>query len=94
MCGDPIVAAEDLAALLHEFTELCAQSGWEPCFYEVQTEHLAAYAELGFHTLKIGEDAWIDLRQFTLKGKPIADIRHAVSKIEREGVTFTHADHE
>ncbi|MBV9790681.1 MAG: DUF2156 domain-containing protein [Chloroflexi bacterium] len=87
-CGDPIVAPEDLTALLHEFTELCARSGWEPCFYEVQPEQLATYAELGLHSLKIGEDSWIDLKQFTLKGKPIADIRHAVSKIEREGVTF------
>ncbi|HEY0607830.1 MAG TPA: phosphatidylglycerol lysyltransferase domain-containing protein [Herpetosiphonaceae bacterium] len=88
VCGDPIVAPENLAALLHEFDEQCALSGWELCCYEVQAEQLATYAELGFHTLKIGEDAWIDLKQFSLKGKPIADIRHAVSKIEREGVSF------
>lgn len=88
VCGDPIVAPENLPALLHEFGEQCARSGWELCFYEVQAAQLATYAELGFHTLKIGEDAWIDLKQFSLKGKPIADIRHAVSKIEREGVSF------
>jgi lysylphosphatidylglycerol synthetase-like protein (DUF2156 family) len=46
------------------------------------------YEALGLRTLKIGEDAWIDLAQFTLKGKPIADVRHAIAKIERDQLRF------
>lgn len=87
-CGDPIVAPEHLKALLDEFMQHCAAHGWDVCFYEVRASNLHIYQALGLRTLKIGEDAWIDLSSFTLKGKPIADIRHAVSKIERDGLHF------
>ena len=88
VCGDPIVAPDHLQRLLAEFMRHCARQGWELCLYEVQAVHLHVYQALGFRTLKIGEDAWIDLPNFTLKGKPIADVRHACSKIERDGLTF------
>ena len=88
VCGDPIVAPDNLQRLLAEFMQHCARQGWELCLYEVQAVYLHVYQALGFRTLKIGEDAWIDLPNFTLKGKPIADVRHACSKIERDGLTF------
>jgi phosphatidylglycerol lysyltransferase len=88
VCGDPIVAPDNLQRLLAEFMQHCTHQGWEICLYEVQAVHLHVYQALGFRTLKIGEDAWIDLPNFTLKGKPIADVRHACSKIERDGLGF------
>lgn len=86
--GDPIADPSDLGSLLREFAEYCTAHGWDVCLYEAQEVYLPVYAALGLHTLKIGEDAWIDLSRWTLKGKPIADIRHAVSKIERDGLQF------
>jgi phosphatidylglycerol lysyltransferase len=88
VCGDPIVAPQNLAQLVHEFMQHCVRHGWHVCLYEVQEQHVPVYAAHGLSTLKIGEDAWIDLRAFTLKGKPIADIRHAISKVERDGLSF------
>jgi phosphatidylglycerol lysyltransferase len=88
VCGDPVVAPGDLDTLLREFMRHCGRHGWDVCFYEAQAANLHLYQSLGFRTLKIGEDAWIDLPNFTLKGKPIADIRHACSKIERDRLTF------
>lgn len=86
VCGDPIVAPEHLGALLDEFARFCFRHGWELCLYEVGADYQAVYEQLGMRTLKIGEDAWIDLQTFTLKGKPISDIRHAIAKVERDGV--------
>ena len=88
VCGDPAVAAEHLPALVEEFKGFCFRNGWELCLYEVAADHKSAYEQSGMRTLKIGEDAWIDLQAFTLKGKPIADIRHAISKVERDGLIF------
>jgi phosphatidylglycerol lysyltransferase len=88
VCGDPAVAPDALDALLSEFLGYCERQGWDVCFYETQRDQLAVYAAHGLHTLKIGEDAWIDLRSFSLKGKPIADIRHAVAKAERDQIGF------
>lgn len=88
VCGDLIVAPEEQAQLIEDFLDYCMEQSWEVCLYETQERNVALYETFGLHTLKIGEDAWIDLHQFTLKGKQIADIRHAVSKVEREGLTF------
>lgn len=60
---------------------------WRPTKRSAST-YLEAYEALRFRTLKIGEEAWIDLPGFTLKGSAISDIRHAVNKIVRDGVTF------
>lgn len=88
VCGDPIAAPAHVGALAREFVAFCAHQDWQVCFYEVQPGHLADYAPLGFESIKIGEDAWIDLAQFTLKGSKISDIRHAVSKVQRDGTQF------
>src|SRR5262249_25540730 len=42
---------------------------------------------LGLHAYKIGEEAVVDLRRFTLQGKAGADVRHAVSRARRGGLT-------
>jgi phosphatidylglycerol lysyltransferase len=88
VCGDPIAAPADVGKLAAEFVAFCAHQDWQVCFYEVQPRHLRDYAPLGFKALKIGEDAWIELPRFTLKGSAISDIRHAVSKIARDGLIF------
>lgn len=88
VCGDPLVAPAHLALLLHEWIAHCRTQGWDVCVYEASAAQIATYEALGLRTLKIGEDAWIDVAHFTLKGKPIADVRHAVSKIERDGLRF------
>lgn len=88
VCGDPIAAPEHVGMLAQEFTAFCQRQDWQTCFYEVQPRFLPDYAPLGYTAVKIGEDAWINLAQFTLKGSKISDIRHAVSKVQRDGTTF------
>jgi len=88
VCGDPIAAPEHVGKLAQTFVGFCARQDWRACFYEVQPRHLPDYAPLGFEAVKIGEDAWIELSKFTLKGPAIANVRHAVSKIMRDGLTF------
>lgn len=85
VCGDPIAAPGDVGVLAQEFVSFCRQQDWQVCFYEVQPRHLPDYAPLGFDMVKIGEDAWINLPCFTLQGTPTRDLRHAVSKVTRDG---------
>jgi phosphatidylglycerol lysyltransferase len=92
VCGDPIAAPEHVGKLAQEFMHFCARQDWLVCFYEVQPRHLPDYTPLGFEVVKIGEDAWIELSKFTLKGPAIADVRHAVSNIVRDGLTFHRFD--
>lgn len=41
---------------------------------------------LGFSALKLGEEAMIDLDQFSLAGKARANVRHSVTRAERAGL--------
>lgn len=92
VCGDPIAAPADVGALAQEFVGFCHRQDWQVCFYEVQPRHLPDYAPLGFDAVKIGEDAWINLPSFTLEGTPARDLRHAVSKVTRDGSRLIEID--
>ena len=88
VCGDPIAAPGDVGPLAQEFAAFCSRQDWQVCFYEAQAVHLPDYAPLGLAALKIGEDAWIALPTFTLRGPSMSAIRHAVSKVARDGTTW------
>ena len=50
------------------------------------------YKKLGFRKLKIGDDAIVDLPNFTLDGKGAKKLRHAVNQLEKQGILFTRYD--
>ena len=67
--GDPIGPRDEHQELLWRFRELCEQvEGW-PVFYEVGHDTLYLYLDLGLTLLKIGEEARVDLQQFSLEGQ-------------------------
>lgn len=86
--GDPVgstAAVNDLAWL---FREMCdSYDGW-PVFYQVGTEHLPLYLDLGLTLLKLGEEARVPLADFSLEGKGRKNLRHAHSRFASQGCTF------
>lgn len=83
--GDPIGPAPDRPAALASFQRFCANNDWHPAFYQTLPDDLALYQSLGFHTLKIGEEAIVALSQFTLAGKAGRNLRTAVNKFTKQG---------
>ncbi len=83
--GDPIGPLPDQRESLIGFQEFCAKNGWFPAFYQTLPDYLTLYQSLGFHTIKIGEDAIADLPQFTLKGKSGRNLRPALNKFNKQG---------
>ncbi|MCE5274467.1 MAG: GNAT family N-acetyltransferase, partial [Deltaproteobacteria bacterium] len=61
--------------------------GW-PVFYEVGSDNLYVYIDLGMTLVKLGEEARVDLETFTLEGKSRKDFRYAMNKLSKEGCTF------
>jgi phosphatidylglycerol lysyltransferase len=39
----------------------CDRNDWHPTFYQIRPDDLDLYRSLGFHVLKIGEEAVVDL---------------------------------
>lgn len=88
--GDPIGPDPDRQEAIVGFRRFCANNDWHPAFYQTLPDDLALYQSLGFHTLKIGEEAIVDLPQFTLEGKAGRNLRTAVNKFTKQGYRVRH----
>lgn len=86
--GDPVGPAEECADLLWRFHEMSHRYGGWTAFYEVGTEHLPLYLDLGLSLLKMGEEARVPLANFSLEGKSRKSFRHIRNRFEKEGHEF------
>ena len=86
--GSPIGPAERWGELVWKFRELADRHGGRTVFYRCGAEMLPHAVDLGLGIMKLGEEARVPLADFSLEGKPRSKLRHAVSRAEREGVTF------
>ena len=81
--GEPIGAPESTRQVVADFVALCASNGWTPVFHQVSDAGRAVLCAAGFKALKIGAEAIVDVRQFTLEGRAVKQIRSAVRRCER-----------
>ena len=90
--GDPVGPDDEKLELIWKFRELCdLHAGWT-VFYEVQREHLHLYLDLGLTLLKIGEEARIPLREFSLDGSDRKWMRKMQRRVESEDFSFAIID--
>ncbi|HDH12559.1 MAG TPA: bifunctional lysylphosphatidylglycerol flippase/synthetase MprF, partial [Nitrospirae bacterium] len=86
--GDPVGRQEETAELAWRFREMSDRhNGWT-VFYEVGTENLQVYLDLGLTFVKLGEDGRVLLETFSLAGHERKDMRHVLHKLDREGCSF------
>ncbi|HZM63165.1 MAG TPA: bifunctional lysylphosphatidylglycerol flippase/synthetase MprF [Vicinamibacterales bacterium] len=85
---DPVGPADRACELIRLFIERCDDFGGTPAFYEVGTQYLHHYADFGFTTAKIGEEARVDLAAFTLDGPRGARYRQVTRRFAKDGCTF------
>jgi phosphatidylglycerol lysyltransferase len=86
--GDPVGPPQQMGALIRLFLEKCDDFGGIPVFYEISREHLDRYADVGLVLVKLGEEARVDLKAFTLEGSQGKKFRSAIHRLEREQATF------
>jgi phosphatidylglycerol lysyltransferase len=86
--GDPIGPPEVRAGLVRRFLERCDDFGGVPVFYEVSRHHMHLYADFGLTFAKLGEEARVDLRSFTLEGGHASRYRQALKRLEKEHRVF------
>ncbi|WP_050182103.1 phosphatidylglycerol lysyltransferase domain-containing protein [Domibacillus robiginosus] len=87
--GDPIGKESLIYGAIHEFHKYCRQINMTPVFYQVSIRYMAAYQELGYGSLKIGEEAKVYLPDFSLSGNSRKRLRTCRNKFEREGYQFS-----
>lgn len=86
--GDPVGPVEEWSELVWQFREECDHYDARPVFYQVGSEEITLYLDLGFSLLKLGEEARVDASQFTLEGGNRKSLRHNRNNLQKEGCTF------
>ncbi len=90
--GDPVGPPHELKAVVREFADFCRARGWRLGFHQIRAEHLPMYEALGFHRLKVGEDAIVDLEKFSLAGSGMKEFRNTVNRLDRLGYRVERID--
>lgn len=86
--GDPVGSPEGIEKITNSFREFCHKNDWKIAYLQVANTNLATYEKLGLDTLKVGEDAVIDLNKFateTAKGKTF---KPRLKKFDKDGFVF------
>jgi phosphatidylglycerol lysyltransferase len=84
--ADPVGPEEEIEPSVRGFLEMCKENGWMCGFHQTLPDFLPMYRRLGFHKLKIGDDAIVDLAEFSLDGKRMKQFRTEIRKLEAKGI--------
>lgn len=84
--GDPIGPEVERAALLAEFKTYCRRQDWQLALYQASPRALEAGRSLGMTAYKIGEEALVQVSEFSTAGKTGAPVRHSVTRARRDGL--------
>ena len=83
--GDPVGPAGEIEPVVRQFARFCDDNGWGFAFYQTLPDFVPDYRRCGLSTLKLGDDAVVDLRSFNTDGPGNKGLRSAVHKIGRLG---------
>jgi phosphatidylglycerol lysyltransferase len=86
--GDPVGGPAEQRELVWRFREMADRHGGWTVFYEVSAETLPLYLDLGLRLLKLGEEALVPLRGFSLEGSGRRALRRAHRDVEKAGAAF------
>ena len=81
--GDPDEYEDDL----HAFAGFCTQRSLTPVFYSVHAEQRDALVSAGWNALDVGTEMVIDPAAWQTRGKKWQDVRTAINKAKRDGIT-------
>ena len=85
--GDPVGNdEEDQSSLIWDFKTMATHEQGHAIFYQISKEHIDWYIDAGFNLFKLGEEARIDLTQFSMEGSDRKGLRQTRSKAARSGL--------
>ncbi|MGX7243419.1 bifunctional lysylphosphatidylglycerol flippase/synthetase MprF [Enterococcus quebecensis] len=86
--GDPSGKKEDFPIALEQFINEADKWGYLPVFYEASEEIVMFLHEFGYDFIKMGEEAHVDLPNFTLSGKKMKSERAVMNRFTKENYQF------
>ena len=86
--GDPIGRPELIPEIVKDFRKYCAKKELPFAYFASSEDYLPFYKEAGLRALFLGEEAIMRLGGFSLEGRNMKDLRHAVTKVTKMGFTI------
>ncbi|HEV7985516.1 MAG TPA: bifunctional lysylphosphatidylglycerol flippase/synthetase MprF [Steroidobacteraceae bacterium] len=86
--GDPVGERSGQEELVWRFRELSDLHGGWTVFYQVSADQLPLYIDAGLTVMKLGEEARVQLTDFSLEGSARAELRTQRRRAERDGASF------
>ena len=77
---------DDIPAVISQFSRFASDAALTPALYSVHEEWAREAHRLGWSTVKVAEEAIIDLGDLAFKGKKFQDVRTAFNHAKREGI--------
>jgi phosphatidylglycerol lysyltransferase len=85
---DPIGPRDEWSDLVWNFREMVDRHAGRAVFYEVDSENLHLYLDIGLTPFRLGETARVRLADFHLQGNEKKEMRNTRNKIEKDGGKF------
>lgn len=82
VCNDLLQIKE---LVIRKFEIFCQRNSLKAIYYRVDEDDLDFYRSIKKKALPIGQEAIVDLKQFTLEGKSNKSLRNALNNIEKKG---------
>ncbi|MFN3076462.1 MAG: bifunctional lysylphosphatidylglycerol flippase/synthetase MprF [Alphaproteobacteria bacterium] len=86
--GNPVGPVGKWPDLVWAFAELCDRYSAWPVFYHVTAETMPLYLDLGLSFVKLGQEARVELGDFSLAGSARQELRYIHRRAIRDGASF------
>ncbi|MEV0799321.1 bifunctional lysylphosphatidylglycerol synthetase/lysine--tRNA ligase LysX [Kribbella sp. NPDC050281] len=83
--GDPLGDPLAWPGAIQRWLAEARTYGWSPAVLSVSEEGAHAYVDAGLRALSMGDEAIIDVADFTLEGRTMRPVRQAVTRVQRAG---------
>jgi lysyl-tRNA synthetase, class II len=84
--GDPVGDPASYADALGRFLERCTECGWRPAVIGARGDRLELYESAALRGRYLGDEAIIDVDQFTLDGRRMRPVRQAFNRTKNFGL--------
>ena len=86
---DPVLEHDySMAEVVREFDGYCRENGLRTIYYRIPESSKGIYESLEKKLLPIGEEAWVNLENWSMEGSDKRALRNIVHKFNRLGYTF------
>jgi lysyl-tRNA synthetase class 2 len=85
--GDPLGDPEAWPGAINAFLDMAAEHAWVPAAMGCSELAGTAWARAGLSALEIGDEAVVEVDQFSLEGRAMRNVRQATARVERAGYT-------